>query len=983
MTLTTSMAASGHRRRRRRRLGGAVGRLRGLLALALGSRARVDDHDVLGFEPAAKRLHSWREAEPVSEVLELLFELKAGPRRADLHPAAGRHRVAAVEEVVVEDARPGRDALVGVVACLLGLLAIAGVEGDVVPDADLAVAARAARRRAEVPAAVALGALQRQARAVALEAEVRGERELVLQGAVGARAFEAADAVLGRDVVGLRDLGRVGRVRDHQLDLVVLRVPEDEALRLRGIEPQHLRVHVLGDQPVHPVLERVVGRDAQREPLDVAVAGHAGRRLLELEERDDRAGVALLVAEVRVVAERRLEVQRVLDEPQTHHAAPEVHVGLNVPGDPGEVMRTAKRRHGCLLPPRQPRAPTPLAARPKFAHSTTVLSRGDTAPDVNYPGRHRAGRPSYGSRAGCRAAARGDRGRGPAGGQPPAPGGDRPPLRRQHHSRARGAGGAPARGPGPAARATRRGGLRSDRQRPSRALRDPRRARGARRRPRGGALRPRLGHLARAPARRDARRPAGHPVPRAQPALPHRGLRALGAPAPRRDDRGAARRLERLPEHLPGGGRLPGRPARRRASRDPRGLHRARPRARRRGRPHPPRAHGRARSHPPRDAVKRSTERILTTHTGSLPRPPDLIKTMFAKEEGVPVDRAALPGRVRAAVAEVVAKQARAGIDVVNDGEMSKPSYATYIKDRLEGFGGGDPPLPYQDLVDFPELAKKVFGDPGRSRRRTPACNAPISVRDPDAARQDIRHLAAAVRDADVREAFMNAASPGVVALFFRNDHYPSREEYVHAIAEAMRVEYEAITGAGFLLQIDCPDLGMGRHIQFADASLEEFRREARLNIEALNHATRDIDPERMRMHVCWGNYQGPHHCDVPFADIVDLVFTARPNAIAFEAANPRHAHEWRIFEDVRLPEGKLLIPGVIESKSNFIEHPELIAQRILRYANLVGRENVMAGSDCGYGTWVGQAAVDPDVVWAKLAALGEGAALASRELWG
>src|SRR3954451_17904543 len=385
MTLTTSMAASGHRRRRRRRLGGAVGRLRGLLALALGSRARVDDHDVLGFEPAAKRLHSWREAEPVYEVLELLIELKAGPRRAALHPAAGRHRVAAVEEVVVEDARPRRDTLVGVVARLLVFLAIAGVEGDMVPDADLAVAARAARRRAEVPAAVALGALQRQARAVALEAEVRGERELVLQGAVGARAFEAADAVLGRDVVGLRDLGRVGRVGDHQLDLVVLRVPEDEALRLRGIEPQHLRVHVLGDQPVHPVLERVVGRDAQHEPLDVAVAGHAGRRLLELEERDDRAGVALLVAEVRVVAERRLEVQRVLDEPQTHHAAPEVHVGLNVPGDPGEVMRTAERRHGCLLLLVSPeRRPYWRRAR-KFAHSTTVLSRGDTAPDVNYP----------------------------------------------------------------------------------------------------------------------------------------------------------------------------------------------------------------------------------------------------------------------------------------------------------------------------------------------------------------------------------------------------------------------------------------------------------------------------------------------------------------------------------------------------------------------------------------------------------------------
>ena len=379
--------------------------------------------------------------------------------------------------------------------------------------------------------------------------------------------------------------------------------------------------------------------------------------------------------------------------------------------------------------------------------------------------------------------------------------------------------------------------------------------------------------------------------------------------------------------------------------------------------------------------MKRSTERILTTHVGSLPRPDDLIRTMFAKQEGVPVDATALEIRTRAAVAEVVAKQLAAGVDVVSDGEMSKPSYVTYISDRLDGFGGTSQPLTYADLVDFPTLQKKVFGDPGRSRRRTPACDAPISVRDPEAAAVDVEHLKAALGDSG-GEAFLNAASPGVIALFFRNDHYPSREEYVYAIADAMRVEYEAVTNAGILVQIDCPDLAMGRHIQFADRSLEEFRTEAQLNIEALNHATRNIDPELLRMHVCWGNYEGPHHCDVPFKDIVDLVFTARPNAIAFEAANPRHAHEWQIFEDVKLPEGKVLIPGVLESKANFIEHPELIAQRIRRYADLVGRENVMAGSDCGYGTWVGQAAVDPDVVWAKLAALTEGAAIASRQLY-
>jgi 5-methyltetrahydropteroyltriglutamate--homocysteine methyltransferase len=378
--------------------------------------------------------------------------------------------------------------------------------------------------------------------------------------------------------------------------------------------------------------------------------------------------------------------------------------------------------------------------------------------------------------------------------------------------------------------------------------------------------------------------------------------------------------------------------------------------------------------------MKRSTERILTTHVGSLPRPDDLIRTMFAKQEGVPVDPVALEARTRSAVAEVVAKQVEAGVDVVSDGEMSKPSYVTYISDRLDGFGGTSQPLTYADLVDFPVLQKKVFGDPGRSRRRTPACDAPVTVKDPEAANVDVEHLQAALNSG--QEAFMNAASPGVIALFFRNDYYASREEYVFAIADAMRVEYEAVTNAGLLLQIDCPDLGMGRHIQFADRSLEDFRAEARLNIEALNHATANIDPERLRMHVCWGNYEGPHHCDVPFKDIVDLVFTARPNAIAFEAANPRHAHEWQIFEDVKLPDGKVLIPGVLESKANFIEHPELIAQRIRRYADLVGRENVLAGSDCGYGTWVGQAAVDPDVVWAKFAALTEGAALASAELF-
>ncbi|MFZ0840460.1 MAG: epoxyalkane--coenzyme M transferase, partial [Xanthobacteraceae bacterium] len=239
-----------------------------------------------------------------------------------------------------------------------------------------------------------------------------------------------------------------------------------------------------------------------------------------------------------------------------------------------------------------------------------------------------------------------------------------------------------------------------------------------------------------------------------------------------------------------------------------------------------------------------------------------------------------------------------------------------------------------------------------------------------------------AVRAAGAGAAFMSAASPGVVSLFFRNDYYPDQETYLQAIAEAMRHEYECVAEAGFVLQIDCPDLAMGRHIQYADLSLSEFRKRAQMHIEALNHALRNIPAEQLRLHLCWGNYDGPHHRDVALADIIDVVFMAKPQAISLEAANPRHAHEWAVFERVKLPDGKLLIPGVIESKSNFIEHPDLIAQRIARYANLIGRENVIAGSDCGYGTWVGQAAVDPDVVWAKLAAMAEGARIASRQFW-
>ncbi len=380
--------------------------------------------------------------------------------------------------------------------------------------------------------------------------------------------------------------------------------------------------------------------------------------------------------------------------------------------------------------------------------------------------------------------------------------------------------------------------------------------------------------------------------------------------------------------------------------------------------------------------MPRSSDRFRTTHTGSLPRPDDLIQMMFAKEEGVPVDAEALGARVQAAVGEMVRRQSEAGIDIINDGEMSKPSYATYVKDRLDGFGGAGNSFVFQDLVDFPKTAERVFANPGRKSRKTPACNGPISVRDWVSPVTDVDNLKAAVVDYAPAGLFSSAASPGVISLFFRNEYYRSHEDYLYAIAEAMRFEYEAIAAGGLTLQLDCPDLAMGRHVQYAELSLTEFRKRMQLHIEALNHAVRNIPPEQLRMHMCWGNYPGPHHCDVPFADIIDVLALAKPTAILFEAANPRHAHEWQMFETVKPPEGKVLVPGVIECQSNYIEHPELVAQRLERYAHLVGRENVMAGVDCGFSIHVGQGGVDPDVVWAKLAALAEGARIASKKFW-
>src|SRR5262245_6090534 len=375
--------------------------------------------------------------------------------------------------------------------------------------------------------------------------------------------------------------------------------------------------------------------------------------------------------------------------------------------------------------------------------------------------------------------------------------------------------------------------------------------------------------------------------------------------------------------------------------------------------------------------------RFLTTHVGSLPRPDDLVAMMWAREDGIPVDAATMEERVRRAVDDVVALQIQAGIDVINDGEWGKPSYATYIKDRLNGFGGTTTPTyVFQDIEALPQTKARVAGDPGRKHRKAPACNAAISVRDVEAPRKDAERLNAALRAHGASRGFLTAASPAVTAFFFQNEYDRTREEYVFAIAEAMRHEYEAIAAAGVMLQIDCPDLAMGRHTQFMELDLAGFREEMELNIEALNRALVNVPATRARMHLCWGNYPGPHHYDVPLQDIIDVVWKAKPHAIQFEAANPRHGHEWQLFERVKVPDGKVLIPGVIECQSNYIEHPELVAQRLARYATLVGRDNVMAGVDCGFSIHVGSGGVDPEVVWAKLASLAQGAAIASRQFW-
>ena len=382
--------------------------------------------------------------------------------------------------------------------------------------------------------------------------------------------------------------------------------------------------------------------------------------------------------------------------------------------------------------------------------------------------------------------------------------------------------------------------------------------------------------------------------------------------------------------------------------------------------------------------MRRSSDRILTTHTGSLPRPADLDQLIADKETGKAVDAAAFSARVTAAVADVVASQLAAGVNVVSDGEMGKAGYSTYVKDRLNGFGGTGPPMAITEMIDYPEVFESMASDEAVSRvMHQPACDGPVSLRDPEAVHRDIANLKAAVRDAEPADVFMSAASPGVIATFLSNGFYPTDEEYIYALADVMKPEYDAIAAAGIVLQVDCPDLAMTRAMIGNDGlSDDEFRDQIRMHVHALNHALRDIPPEQMRMHVCWGNGEWPHITDIPLASIIDIALEARPTGLVFEAANPRHEHEWKIWKNIRLPEGKVLVPGVLDTTTNIVEHPELVAERIIRFAEIVGRENVIAGTDCGFGTFAGIYAVKPRIAWLKLASLSRGAEMASDFLW-
>jgi 5-methyltetrahydropteroyltriglutamate--homocysteine methyltransferase len=381
--------------------------------------------------------------------------------------------------------------------------------------------------------------------------------------------------------------------------------------------------------------------------------------------------------------------------------------------------------------------------------------------------------------------------------------------------------------------------------------------------------------------------------------------------------------------------------------------------------------------------MQRSSDHILTTHTGSLPRPVELLDLLRAGERGELVDAALFARRATAAVAEVVRRQNQIGIDLLNDGEQSKPDYSTYIKNRLTGFEGEMEMHPVsRDARDFPDFFAAV--NRGSAVAARPCCTGPLAWRDRDAVDRDVGRFKAALAEAGIaaNRGFMTAVSPGQAARFLGNRYYGSHEAYLRALAAILKEEYDAVIAAGFDLQVDCPDLASGWNNQFAECSLSQFRDIVRLHLEVLDHAVRDVPPDRLRLHLCWGNYAGPHNHDIPLSDILDLVLGSRATMISFEAANPRHEHEWRAFAETELPADKVIIPGVLDSVSNFVEHPRAVADRIERFARVVGRENVIAGTDCGFATFAATGTVHPTVVWAKLQALTEGARLASDELW-
>src|ERR1700730_5628343 len=381
--------------------------------------------------------------------------------------------------------------------------------------------------------------------------------------------------------------------------------------------------------------------------------------------------------------------------------------------------------------------------------------------------------------------------------------------------------------------------------------------------------------------------------------------------------------------------------------------------------------------------MKLSTDRILTTHVGSLPRPQEVVDYRFAQDRGENYDPAKFDQAIRSGVLNALQKQAECGVDVVSDGEMGKISYATYIRHRLTGFSGDSARPTPQDLEDFPGYRDQLVSAGASAKYQRPVCKGPITVKDMEPLKNDIARMKDGLAQVKATEGFLNAVSPGTIAVFQPNEYYPTHAAYLEALASAMRDEYEMIVKSGLLLQLDCPDLAMGRHTRFKNLSDEQFLRNAELQVEALNHALANVPADRVRLHVCWGNYEGSHVHDIDCRKIFPIAIKVKPMALLVEGANPRHEHEYQAWKDIKLPDDKVLVPGVIASSSNYVEHPEVVAMRLINYANVVGRERVIAGTDCGFGTFAGFGAVYPAFCWMKMKALAEGAAIASKKLWG